>query len=83
MNKVLVNVTCVALRESYDAFIPKSITIGEAATLLGHCMEEATNQRYVASGTELLCTRNGGQLLNSRTIVGESGLKNGDGLLLF
>lgn len=77
------NVTCVALGESYDAYIPKSVTVGEAATLLARCMEDATNGRYVASDAELLCSGVSGNLLNASVMVGDCGITNGDKLLLF
>lgn len=83
MDKVLVNVACAALGESYDVFVPKAVTVGQAAVLLGQAIEEASNHRYIASGTELICTSDGKRLLDRSTIFGACGIENGDHLVLF
>ncbi len=83
MDKLLVSVTCAQLGESHDAFVPRAITVGEAAVLLGRSMEEVTNRRYIASGSELLCTREGGRMLDRNACFGTCGIMNGDGLILF
>ena len=83
MDKILVNVTCAALGESYDAFVPKAVTVGQAAVLLGKTMEEVSNQRYVASGTELICADDGRRLLDRSAIFGTCGIENGDRLVLY
>lgn len=83
MDKVLVNVTVAALGESYDAFVPKAVTVGQAAVLLGQAMEEVSNHRYVPSGTELVCADGGKRLLERSAIFGACGIENGDRLVLF
>lgn len=83
MDKVLVNVTCVALGESHDVFVPKAITVGQAGVLLGQVMEEVSNHRYIASGTELICADDGKRLLGRSAIFGTCGIQNGDHLVLY
>lgn len=83
MDKVLVNVTCAALGESHDVFVPKAVTVGQAGVLLGQAMEEVSNHRYIASGTELICADDGKRLLGRSSIFGACGIENGDRLILF
>lgn len=83
MDRLLVKVTCAQLGESYDAFVPCGVSVGEAAVLLGRNMEEVTNRRYIASGSELLCVKENGRLLNRTACIGACGIANGDSLILF
>ena len=82
MSKVLVSVTCPAVDETYDVFIPSSLTVREAASLLGKGFENLSDGRYISSGYELLCTRKSNTFLRGSSTVAGSGIVNGTDLVL-
>ncbi len=83
MEEVLVSVKCPAISETYDVYIPQSLTVGETAKLLGRGMEELSERRYVSSGRELLCLVGDDILMKQDFCIRDYKIQNGDKLLLF
>lgn len=49
----------------------------QAAVLLGQAMEEVSNHRYTASGTELICADDGRRMLSRSSGFGLCSIENG------
>lgn len=83
MNKILINLFVPAINEYYDIFIPNFLSIREICLLLGKAIEELSNNQYVLSGEELLCSVERRKILNPNQNFMDYGIQNGEHLLLF
>lgn len=80
--KILVRLEVPAIEKSYDVWIPDNLNVGDTIDLLGNSVEKISNQKYVYSGTECLCIRSGGKLMNRKEKLLAYDIKNGDYLVL-
>ena len=82
MEKILVSIECPSIDRCYDVYIPNSLTVKQAARLLGKGMEELSNRRYISSGNEFLCMKEQHILLKEEVLLKDYGIQNGDHLVL-
>lgn len=78
---ILINLTIPALVKKYDVLIPSFLTVGELTPLIVKAVEDLSEQRYHASGGELLCNECG--YLDSQLTLYQHNIKNGEQLWLF
>ena len=78
---ILINLTIPALAKKYDVLIPSFLTVGELTPLIVKAVEDLSEQRYHASGGELLCSEYG--YLDSQLTLYQHNIKNGEQLWLF
>lgn len=82
MEKILVSIECPSIAQKFDVYVPKSLTVKEAAGLLGRGLEELSNHRYVSSGNEFLCMKETKVLLREEATLRDYGIQNGDCLVI-
>ena len=80
--KILVNLRVPAISEQFDILVPDSLRIRKIATLLAKMVAELSEQMYVSSGQEVLCSVEQNILLKPNGTLRSYGIKNGDHLLL-
>lgn len=81
--KVLVDVSVPVISKRYDVLVPDFLLVQEAANLIASAVEKLSNNMYVSSGRELLCSAESEQLLQEDVPMSSYGIKNGDHLILF
>jgi len=80
-NKILISIKVPMIEEEYDVFVPISKNIKLTIDLLVKTVNELTLGHYpLKSGSYLLDLN--GNLLDKSLTIKESGLKNGDRLIL-
>lgn len=81
MDKILINLFVPCIGEHFDVFIPSVLTVKEISSILGKMLEEISNQRYVSSGGELLCSLDQNILFDQSGTLGDYNVRNGEHLL--
>ena len=82
MEKILLSIECPSISNSFDVYVPTSLTVKEAAQLLGKGLEEISNRRYISSGNEFLCKKEDRILLKEEVILKDYGIQNGDHIVI-
>lgn len=82
MNKILVTIYVLALNKSFDLFLPSTMLMSEALTLIQNTIKEMTDDIYEINPSPILYNEFDGKLINLNNIVKLSGLKNGCKVLL-
>lgn len=82
MSKILISLECPAIAESWDVYVPDTLTAGQAAGLMGRALEELSEGCYVSSGHEFLCHRERDVLLKESEELRNYGLQNGEHLII-
>lgn len=80
--KVLVTVHVPAIAEKFDVLIPKTMRIKSVVTLIAETVGTLSNQLYVSSGEECLCSAEKNILLRYNSTLERYGIQNGDHLIL-
>ena len=80
--KILINVFVPAISEGYDILVPDFLSIVELTRLISRAVEEASNRKYISSGSEFLCLREKSILMRQDALPETYGIKNGEKLLL-
>lgn len=80
--KILVNIYIPAISEKFDVLIPSNIKIKSVSALIAQTVETLSNQRYVASGEECLCSVEKNIMLRQNTTLEQYGIANGDHLIM-
>ena len=83
MAKLLVNLEIPAISENFDILIPDFMKVRVLLPLLAATAVELSNERYVPSGQECLCSRELDKVLDKNSTVIDCGIRHGDHLLLF
>lgn len=81
MEKIVLHIYIPNLQEWVEAAVPSLLTVGEVTALLGSLLEEVTENRYLSSGKEFLCTFQPERVLKREKTLREYGLLNGDRVL--
>lgn len=82
MNKILVTIYVLALNKSFDLFLPSTMLMSEAITLIQSTIKEISEGVYEINPSPILYNEFDGKLINLNNIVKLSGLKNGCKVLL-
>ena len=82
MKKILLSIECPAISNIFDVYVPASLTVKEAARLLGKGLEEISNHRYISSGNEFLCKKEDRILLKEELMLKDYGIQNGDHIVI-
>lgn len=80
--KILVNVYIPAIGQRNDVLIPPALRIRTVASLIAGTAADLSDQRYVPSGAEHLCSVEKNILLRSNATLERYGIQNGDHLVL-
>lgn len=83
MGKVIVSVIVPSLNMCFDVLLPKSIDVGTTTHLLVEAITGITNKEYTSSNEELLCWKERETVLNSKKLLSDYDIKNGDRLYLY
>ena len=82
MEKVLVSLFIPAIGKSFDVFIPKFLQIRIVCELLGTAIMELSNEEYISSGQELLCSVEKQQILSFDHTLEDYEVQIGEMLIL-
>ena len=82
MSRIIVCVTVPSIEESYDISIDSEMKINDLVGLLRKVIKDASDNRYVSSGKELLCSKTSNCILYGEKTVRYYGVKNGDQLVI-
>ena len=82
MNKILIGLHVPAIDEQFDIFVPIDVPIKELIEIIASGVTEITNEKYVASKCEQLCTKEPVGILNPALTLQDYGIKNGTQLYL-
>ena len=80
--KLLVNISVPAISENHDVLIPDSLSVREIIPLIAESVEYLSNQRYVSSGKEYLCSADKNLLLRFDQTLRDQNIQNGDHLVI-
>lgn len=80
--KILVNVHIPAIGERYDILIPEDLRVKTITALIAATVEDLSHYRYIASGTECLCSADKNIVLRQNAVLKQYGIQNGDHLIL-
>ena len=83
MQKICVVLEVPSIGQSFDIMMPTYIAIGEAIDMLTGAVRELSAGQYVRTGEEILCRRDGAQLLKRSRTAGDYGVCDGEHLILF
>lgn len=82
MEKMILCLEIPAISKRFDVLINPEMSVGEITDLLGKAVEEASDQSYVSSGSEILCSIEGQKILRSDELFARYDIQNGDHLLM-
>ena len=80
--KVLVEVYLPMAGQTFEAFLPKMITIEEVVALLSRMIEELASVFYSKTENEVLCNRENGEIYDINKTVEQQRIVNGSKLML-
>lgn len=80
--KILINVFVPAIGEKYDIMVPEFLRIKIISNLVAEAVETLSDNKYVSSGQEQLCSAEKNIMLNSNVTLKKYGIQNGDHLVL-
>lgn len=83
MDKLLITLEVPSVSESFDVFIPNFLRIGLLVPLLAEAVSELTQNRYVSSRQEFLCSKEKAVILKEEGTLRDYGIQNGDHLMLY
>lgn len=82
MEKTLLTVEIPAISKEYDVLVNSETTVGEITELLCRAVEDASDQAYTSSKSEILCLIEEQRVLKGNEVFGKYNIKNGDHLLM-
>ena len=82
MDKVLVEIYIPILEKSFDAFIPKELSIAQVIDLLNEILFSLSIDYEITQPDTVLCERETGIVYSSNQMVHETRIKNGSRLML-
>lgn len=80
--KILVNVYVPAIGKKYDILIPDFLRAKTVASLVASAVESLSDNLYVSSGEECLCSADKNIRLSPHVSLEKYGIQNGDHLVL-
>lgn len=80
--KILVNLSVPAISQSYDIFLPDFMRAAQLVPLIVSAVEELSDNMFISSHNELICFSEKGTLLDLEMSLKQSGVRNGDHLIL-
>ena len=80
--KILVNVFVPAIGKKYDILVPDFLKVRTVTSLVARAVVNLSDNMYVPSGNEKLCSAEKDILLNSNVTLEKYGIQNGDHLIL-
>ena len=80
--KILVSIKVPAITERYDMMLPASMRIKSLIPLICETVEELSNNMYVASGRECLCSIEKNIQFRPNASLEQYGIQSGDHLIL-
>lgn len=80
--KILVNVSVPAIGENYDVMVPDFLRIRSVITLIADTVQALSDNLYVPSGEECLCSVEKDILLRPNATLEKYGIQNGDHLIM-
>ena len=83
MNKITVILELPALKKEYDLLLPDYVQISTLVKLIANAVNELTNGAFIPTGKELLCKRDGNQILHPDYTLADYGVSNGMRLMLY
>lgn len=78
MDKVLVSVIVPAVEQKFDVRIPTFMKIEEIIGMIAEALAELTQQNYISSGCELLCSSDRQMVFDVSMTIADVGIQNGD-----
>lgn len=82
MNKILVQLYIPMIEEQYDIYIPINKTLHKITNMLQKAVAELTNGGYIIQNNALLYNKTDGKIYNPNLTVKNSGIKNGEKIIL-
>lgn len=83
MEKLLLAIEVPSVGKSFDALVPRFMTVEQLRQLLYQPLAELTNGAYIPSGEEILCSREDRRVLPVNVELEKLGINMGDHLVLF
>ena len=80
--KILLNIYVPAVGAHYDVLVPNFLRIKSVTTLIASVVETLSDNRYVSSGEECLCSTEKNIVLRGNATLEKYGVKNGDHLVM-
>lgn len=80
--KRLLNIMLPATQKTYDFWIPCSMTAHDACALIAGMLERRERDRFAAGPSDMLMSRDTGELLDPGSTIRETDLVNGSRLVL-
>ncbi len=77
MNKVLIEIHIPSIYDHFDVFVPSDVALKELHAIIADGVSEITNGKFVASGSEQLCSKDPCGLLNPALTLQDYGIKDG------
>ena len=82
MDKVLIDLFVPAIGMHFDVFIPEFMQIKTICELLGKAVVELSEEQYVSSEQEVLCSVEMQLVLDCEKTLEDYNVQNGDTLML-
>ncbi len=82
MNKILIQLYVPMIEQQYDIYIPINKTLYKVTIMLQKAIAELTNGGYIVQQNALIYNKNDGKIYNPNLVVKDSGIKNGEKLIL-
>ncbi len=80
--KILINLNVPAISANYDILVPDNMRIRGIVSMVAETVEELSNNAYVHSGNEIICSAEKNIILRSNSTLEQYGIKNGDHLVM-
>lgn len=81
-NKILIQLFVPLLEEEYDIFIPINKRVGTIKQLLEKVISEKSDNNYVLREDANLYSKETGNIYDVQTLIKDTDLKNGSGIVL-
>lgn len=82
MDKILINLFVPTIGKHFDVFIPEFLPIKTVCELLGKVVMELSDEEYISSKQELLCSLDKQLILDFEQTLSDYNVKNGETLIL-
>lgn len=80
--KILVSIKVPAIAEKYDMLLPSTMRVKNLVPMIAEAVEGLSNNMYVASGRECLCSIEKNIQFRPNTTLDQYGIQNGDHLIM-
>ena len=81
MDKIIIHLEVPAIEQGYDMYIPTFITVEELTGLLVRAVKDVSGI-YNSSGSEVLCLKERGLLLEPDKTASDYSVQNGDHIVM-